>query len=598
MKYIFCKHCKKRISSKSSTSFCDDVCKTSYENLPDKYCLNCNTQLDKVSNKIYCNIKCHNSHQKKNNLIDNTCVVCNKTYVIRKSKSHKLTCSDDCYKEYQRSEVRNKKRMDTLVKNNKSKHGVEYNFQRKDVIDSIKNTKEIKYGTSGYNNPEKRIKSVLEKYGTLDFSEKSKKTKIKKYGTLNVNEKANITKLAKYGTLDFSEKANATKLAKYGTLDFSELAKKTIIKKYGSWENYQKHLLQKKYDYLNKKYNDIVIFNFTGDSYEGAEKYKKYNFTCKVCNNIFDDYLTNGSAPLCPICNPRTLNKSSHEFEIIDWLYNIIPNHTIIHGDRSIIAPKEIDIYIPEFNLAIELNGVFWHTELNGKNKTYHIEKQRLCNNKNVKLLHILDREWKNSTDIVKSILYSSLGKSNRIFARQCTLKKIPNDIGREFLNHTHIQGDVAAKVYLGLFFKEELVSVMSFSKPRYNSKYEWEISRFSTKLFTTIVGGAGKLFNHFIQEYVPSSIISYSDKRLFTGNVYEKIGMVRLKDTNPSYHYVDSSGNLHNRVKFQKHKLKNLLITYDTSLSEWENMRNNGYDRIWDCGNYKFEWKRKDPLV
>jgi hypothetical protein len=120
-------------------------------------------------------------------------------------------------------------------------------------------------------------------------------------------------------------------------------------------------------------------------------------------------------------------------------------------------------------------------------------------------------------------------------------------------------------------------------------------MSRYCNILNTNVIGGASKLFNHFIKNYNVNSIVTYSDMRLFNGNVYKNIGMSFVNTTPPNYHYFDRNYCVPlTRIGFQKHKLSKILKIFDNKLSEWQNMQLNGYDRIWDCGHFKYEWIKK----
>jgi hypothetical protein len=132
----------------------------------------------------------------------------------------------------------------------------------------------------------------------------------------------------------------------------------------------------------------------------------------------------------------------------------------------------------------------------------------------------------------------------------------------------------------------------MTFVKSRYNKNYEWEISRFCNKLNYVIIGSANKLFKHFIKNYNPKSIITYSDIRFFDGKIYEKLNFDFLEDTNPNYFYIKGN-NIYSRIYFQKYKLEEKIEYFDKNLTEWENMQLNKFDRIWDCGNKKYIWKK-----
>ena len=134
----------------------------------------------------------------------------------------------------------------------------------------------------------------------------------------------------------------------------------------------------------------------------------------------------------------------------------------------------------------------------------------------------------------------------------------------------------------------------MTFGKSRYNKKYEYEIIRLATLINNVVIGGCSKLFKHFINKYKPSSVISYSDRRWFgEATVYKTLGFTLLRTASPNYFYTKDYILLESRVKYQKHKLKKFL-NFSNDLTEFENMKNNGYDMIWDCGNDVWVWQNK----
>ena len=595
MPYKRCNQCKKRLSDKNNNSFCNNICENLYINSADIFCKFCNILLGKqstIKNKIFCNNVCHNKHQQKTNLENRNCIYCNIDFVVTKSSKRKKLCSIKCENLYTKTCDRNNKRKNTLIKNNLEKHGVESIFSLKDIQEKSKKTKLEKYGDEKYNNLIKANKTKLDRYGTTNFSDKAKKTKLEKYGTLDFNDKSKQTKLDKYGTLDFSDKANKTKLDRYGTTNFSDKAKKTTIEKYGS---YSKILLKKSFKRLEEKYSSIVKFLFSENEYVGVNEYKKYQFECLRCSNIFVDDMCNGSSPICRICNPIISNISNEEKEILSYIKTIYDGE-IIENDRNTLSGQEIDILIPRLNLGIEYNGIYWHSELvGGKDKHYHLNKTKLSLDKNIQLIHIWDWEWHCKQDIIKSILLSKMGKSNRIFARKCEIKQVINDEKSMFLNNNHIQGNDTSSIRLGLYHNNILVSLMTFVKSRYDKKYQYELSRYCNILNTNVIGGASKLFSYFIKNYDVNSIVTYSDRRLFTGNLYKQIGMLFVNNTPSGYHYFHKNKGVPiERTHFQKHKLKEKIEKFDITLSEWQNMQINGYDRIWDCGHFKFEWIRK----
>ncbi|MGZ8924251.1 MAG: Mom family adenine methylcarbamoylation protein [Nitrososphaeraceae archaeon] len=286
--------------------------------------------------------------------------------------------------------------------------------------------------------------------------------------------------------------------------------------------------------------------------------------------------------------NPSLIS-TTHQ-EILDYIINLLPNTEIKQNDRSIISPYELDIYIPSLQVAFEVNGVFWHSELSGKDRRYHLNKTRACEKLNIHLIQIWDSEWVNKPDVVKSRIAQLVKRQFKTYyARKLSVQEISSKNAISFLNANHIQGAAQSAYNFGLFNNNEMVAIMTFGKSRFNKNVEYELIRFCTKSYCTIVGGASKILQHFIRQYAPKSIISYADCRWSQGNLYKQLNFKYINHSNPNYFYFVRNGNtlnLMSRQTFQKHKLPAKLNTFDINLTEWENMSNNGYDRIWDCGN------------
>lgn len=270
---------------------------------------------------------------------------------------------------------------------------------------------------------------------------------------------------------------------------------------------------------------------------------------------------------------------------------NFLQLENVIFDAENIIPNNKLDVYIPDHKLAIEFNGLYSNAHSIDKTKYYHLNKTKLCEEKGILLLHIFENEWidDNKRDIWKSIINGKINKNQRIFARKCEVKEITNNnkLIKSFLEENHLQGLAGSSVKIGLFCDDELVSLMTFGKTRFSKKYEWEMIRFCNKKFISIVGGASKLYKYFTNNYNPNNIISYSDKRYSNGSLYEKLGFKFSHNSNPNYWYFKLPDiTLYSRVKFQKHKLESQLENYIDSKSEIENMIDNGYLRIFDCGN------------
>lgn len=327
-----------------------------------------------------------------------------------------------------------------------------------------------------------------------------------------------------------------------------------------------------------------------------------FKLCCKNCETEFTftrQYFTDSkfNGKICPTCYPRSNKTSAAENEVHDFILNNYSG-TIIRNDRTLLeGNKEIDIYLPELSLAIEYNGLYWHSEsvltYNGREKISDYLKHKELESKGIRLLTIYEDEWLFNTDIVKSILKNKLGVlNNKIYARNCYVKEISVQEARDFLNNNHLQGYNKSKIKLGLFSGNDLISVMTFSNRNISRKGNaWEIDRFATRLNTIVIGGANKLWKHFIREYNVNEVISYADKRWSNGDVYKLLGFERDIDSQPGYWYFrpNELKRIH-RYSLRKNSNDN------PDLTEYENRKNEGYLRIWDCGNAKWIWKRKSP--
>ncbi len=276
---------------------------------------------------------------------------------------------------------------------------------------------------------------------------------------------------------------------------------------------------------------------------------------------------------------------SGKEKNILDFIKSIYQDK-IIDNSREIISPKELDIFIPEKNLAIEFNGIYWHSE-EYKSRNYHTDKTNLCKEKGIQLIHVFEHQWDNKPEIFKSAIANKLGLSTKIYARKCKVVELNNV--KNFLDNNHLQGNCGSSIKLGLTYNDELVSVMTFGKPRFNKDHEYELLRFCNKLNTTVIGGASKLLKYFERKYNPKSIISYANLQWSNGKVYKNLGFTELSISEPNYWWT-KGGSVLSRYQCQKHKLGVILKDkFNPSLSEKKNMENNGYSRLYDCGNMVF---------
>ena len=238
---------------------------------------------------------------------------------------------------------------------------------------------------------------------------------------------------------------------------------------------------------------------------------------------------------------------------------------------------------MPDLNLGFEFNGLYWHSN-EFKEKDYHLNKTIFFKEKDIRIIHIFEDDWDIKKDIIKSQIKNLLGLTeNKIFARKCQVKEITD--AKDFLKNNHIQGNVNSIIKLGLYYNEELVSVMTFDNFEGRKKMkekEWNLNRFCNKLNYNVIGGASKLLKYFIKNYNPTRIISYADRIWSNGNLYYQLGFKLVNTTKPDYKYIINGVRKH-KSNFKKSKL-------DTTLTESQEMNNKGINKIYDCGKLKFE--------
>jgi hypothetical protein len=276
-----------------------------------------------------------------------------------------------------------------------------------------------------------------------------------------------------------------------------------------------------------------------------------------------------------------------------------------IEKNNSLIAPYELNNYLPDFNFAVEYNGLYWHSEENKFDVNYHYKKTLACREKGIQLIHIFEDEWSTKEAICRSILSGMIGKSeHKVAGRKCSVVELTNKQMRPFLEKNHLQGYATAAVNLALVYENKIVSIMTFGKPRYNKKVEWELLRLATAINTNVMGGASKLWSYFISKYNPTSIVSYCDNRWFNGNIYLKLGF-KLKDSGrPIYWYTDGYRRWHRSRYTKKLCVKKALLMEGQTLTEKQlnNMLERtitsdvlGLFRIWDCGQSVWVYNKNE---
>jgi hypothetical protein len=261
---------------------------------------------------------------------------------------------------------------------------------------------------------------------------------------------------------------------------------------------------------------------------------------------------------------------------------NYIPNC------KTLISPLEVDFFLPNHNIAIEVNGLYWHSYSRRPDKNYHFSKWKLCREKGVDLYQWFDDDIRGSWPIIESkIQYLAGVEKPRIGARKCTLRKVSYQEAKMLFEKNHIQGAVQGQQYLlGAYYRDQLVGVMGFAHRR----HYLELTRFATNLSATYPGLFSRMLKFSIEDLAyTGDIVSFSDNAHSNGAVYAANGFAIDKVLGPAYWYTNDYQTRHNRQNFMKSKIAKRFDIDMSNKTEWQAMQELGYDRIWDAGKIKW---------
>ena len=479
----------------------------------------------------------------------------------------------------------------------------------------------------------KRVKQTLvEKFGgdglrCKEIAEKKKRTNLAKYGCEYVSQneevkrkmletnkrnhggilamknpliKAKIveTNLQRYGVpyaqqLDeVKAKTKQTNLERYGyECNFGDAQKRAeyeqiCIEKYG--EDYAKKRAKKArfaFQLANRPHVELYEKDFVLENFIDENNEFMVNEFCaffKVSRGMCDKFKVNNN-----IMNRNNDWHRGRSSSIEQELFDSIPCENKYQNDKTILGGMELDMVLPDIKLAIEYDGLYWHSVQRGKGENYHLDKTTRCLEKGYQLFHIFESD---DIEIWQSMINNKLGLNKRIYARKCEIREVNFTDSMKFLEENHLQGFCPSSIRYGLYHDDKLVQLITFGKSRFDKSYDYELLRLCTLKGYCVVGGSSKLFKHSLK-FVKGNIISYANRRFSCGEIYKQLGFELKGESAPSYFY-NKSGKMYSRLGFQKHKLKDVLDKFDDSLSEYDNMLNNGYDRIYDCGNLVFSYK------
>lgn len=296
----------------------------------------------------------------------------------------------------------------------------------------------------------------------------------------------------------------------------------------------------------------------------------------------------------CPICAGIG---SEGQRQLTDFLRGL--GVEVLENYRIGLGKHEVDCYIPEAKLAIEYDGLKWHSTLH-RPKTHALNKRNALESSGVSLVRIFEDEWLLKQEVIKSLLSSRLGLSkSKAYARNTEVVEVSDVEARKFYGSHHIQGWRRNGKNFGLALEGKLVAVMTFTSSLSHRGVQaegvQELARFATS--TNVVGAASRLLKALVKVTNAKLVVSYSDNRLFSGKMYSALGFKEVHKTEPSYTYWDSkSSNLKGRqhkANFTREKLQTMLgERFDPKLTEKENCELAGFYQVFDCGLTKWELK------
>lgn len=504
------------------------------------------------------------------------CVCGNKVYFYKFSRGYAIYCSSKC--RYSDDGLK-KKRKKTYIDG----YGVDNPLKSKEVQEKRKENCIERYGVEHHSKLpdviEKKKQTNLRKYGVAtnllheDTINKSKKTCLERYGVEHnsqseeIKKKKKITNLKRFGveynlqSKEFEEKSKKTTLQKYGvehTSKSKEIRNKQLITR-------RKNRTKKIAKELDITVNDIDYVDGIYIIRNYCKKHKIFTISQNQLHQRWYKYNKN----ICTECDPIDKHRSIGENSIRKFIKDDLK----IKTKELKINRFEIDIYLPDFNLGIEYNGLFWHST-DFKDKNFHINKTELFNKNKIDLIHVFENEWLYKNEIIKSMIKSKIGIYDKtIHSKECHIKEINGDkLVKKFLEDNHIQGFVESDIKIGLFYCNELISLIVLKK----KQNEYEILRCCDKLNTQIIDSTSRILKNFIDNHNPKEILLHIDRRYSNGEEYYSLGFEKISYTEPNHKIYDKN-NFRNDISIENE--------YNSKKSEKEMMKEKGYLCIYDCG-------------
>jgi G:T-mismatch repair DNA endonuclease (very short patch repair protein) len=286
----------------------------------------------------------------------------------------------------------------------------------------------------------------------------------------------------------------------------------------------------------------------------------------------------------------------------------LAPLTQVVRRDRTVLKPKELDIYLPAAKLAIEYCGEYWHSHGDAADekakKLNHAKKYADCKAQGIRLITLWESEWQEHNYAVRRLLRNAVGKSKgKLMARKCELRKVTNAEARVFYDRYHPQGGAGHGEHYALFWKGKMVACMRFvlganDRGAAAANRTWTLGRYATRV--TVAGAASRLFKAFLTEYNPPEVKSFSDNRFFDGGMYAQLGFTLEEDVPPDYTVWHPKLGMSPKPHYQRRQIPKRLAeagvvdAFDPETdprTEKEMTYLMGARRLYDCGKKRWKW-------
>lgn len=563
-------------------------------------CANCNKEFEpskQIQNRIkkepdkprFCSPKCRAEHTGKKRKIteEYICDYCGKKFILSsdqrrdkaKNPNNKYFCGRQCSGKYNMSIE------DNVIKRNRNSEQTKLN----------------KYGDAHFNNHDKTVRTLQDKYNVdnvfqLDsIKELSKLTKLEKYNDANYNNKEQISKtLLNMDANKKKEWINKRKKSQCNTIQNRTDKEWEVIKNKLSESNAKawKDMPQERKEEIKKLMSDAQKARWENMPLEKKQElFKKYRISMMDRYGTICNFTREEVQEKSRLNNGHTISKTNIKFR-----------QRILEETGVDFSLEKDGFDLVKDDVAIDINPTFTHncafgfayltgrtTENKPLAEDYHYKRYLKASELGYHLINIWD--W----DDVNKIL-DMIKNKETLYARKLHIREVSTKDTAEFLNNYHIQNTCKGQtIRLGLYMDDELIELMTFGKPRYNKNYEWELLRLCTHKDYKVVGGAEKLFNCFVSSYEPNSIISYCDISKFTGDVYKRLGFTQNNKILPSKHWSKGSEHITDNLLRQRGYDQLFNANYGKGTSNEELMILNGWLPVYDCGQITYLWKNSE---